>query len=146
MLSYYEPNEILVVGRRETAITPIKKFSEITKVKAFPGRYPPGTLTNPQLKYYMEPEVILITDPIMDKNALHDAYESGITILALCDTNHTKNYIDFCIPANNRGSKSLALIYWILAREYLRNRGVIGKDEQLKVPVEEFETKITVEE
>ena len=145
-LANYDPQDILVVGRRETAITPVQKFAEVTGAKAFPGRYPPGALTNPELDYYIEPEVIIVTDPIIDRNALMDAFKSGITILALCDSNHTKNYIDFCIPGNNRGIKSLALIYWILAREYLRNRGVIPKDGTLKVPVEEFETKITVEE
>jgi len=106
LLANYEPQDILVVGRRETAITPIQKFAEITKVNAFPGRYPPGALTNPELEYYLEPEVIIVTDPIIDKNALMDAYKSGITVIALCDSNHTKNYIDFCIPGNNRGIKS----------------------------------------
>ncbi len=137
-ISRYEPDQILVVGRREVAVKPIQMFSKYTKIKAYPGRYPPGALTNPQLKNYVDPEVVIITDPLLDRNALKDAYETGRIIIAFCDTNNTFEMIDIVIPANNKGAKSLALLYWILAREYLRNRGIIPKKGSLDVTWEAF--------
>ncbi len=137
-VSKYEPDQILVVGRREVAVKPIIMFSKYTKIKSYPGRYPPGALTNPQLKNYVDPEVVIITDPLLDRNALKDAFETGRIIIAFCDTNNTFEMIDIAIPANNKGARSLALLYWILAREYLRNRGIIPKKGSLDVTWEAF--------
>jgi len=58
--------------------------------------------------------------------------------MALCDTNNQSNNIDFVIPCNNKGKKSLGLFFYILAREYLRNRGSLEKDKDLSIPMEEF--------
>ncbi len=137
-LSRYEPGELLFVGRRETARKPLLMLHKYTKIPVIPGRYMPGMLTNTQLKSFRDVEVVFITDPLLDKNALRDAFETGKIIVSLVDTNNTLNYIDLAIPANNKGAKSLALIYWIIAREYLRNRGVIPKNASLDVTYEAF--------
>jgi len=146
MLSRYSPNEILVVGRRETAKRPIEMLHKYTGILTYPGRYPPGLLTNVSLKTFKDVEIVFITDPILDKNALLDAYESGKIIISLVDTNNTLQYIDFAIPANNKGARSLALIYYIITREYLRNRGVIPRKAELDVPYEYFIEQTTEEE
>ena len=39
-LAQYNPEDILVVGRRESAWKPIKMFSKVTVAKVFSGRYP----------------------------------------------------------------------------------------------------------
>lgn len=137
-LSRYDPKDILVVGRREVARKPILMFQKYTNVLAFPGRYPPGALTNPKLDIFVDPEVVIITDPLLDVNALKDAYSTGKVIIAFCDTNNTFNMIDFVVPANNKGERSLALLYWILAREYLKLRGI---SKELDVSYEEFMSK-----
>jgi len=146
MLAKYPPNEILVVGRRETARRPIEVLHKYTGILAYPGRYPPGLLTNTSLKTFTDVEVVFITDPILDKNALIDAYRTGKLIIALVDTNNTLQYIDFAIPANNKGAKSLALIYYIITREYLRNKGIIPKKAELDVSYEYFMEQTTEEE
>ena len=138
LLSRYEPNEILIVGRRETAKKPLQMVNKYTKILTYPGRYPPGLLTNVSLKDFVDVEVVIVTDPILDKNALLDAYRTGKIIVGLVDTNNTLRYIDLAIPCNNRGAKSLALIYYLLAREYLRNRGIIPKKGELDVPYTAF--------
>ena len=137
-LAQYNPEDVLVVGRRESAWKPITMFSKITGTKAFAGRYPPGVLTNPNLEGYMEPKVIFVIDAGPDKNAVEDASKAGIPVLALCDTNNQSNNIDIVIPANNKGKKSLGLFFWILSREYLRSRGILKENEELREKIEDF--------
>lgn len=138
LLSKYEPDQILAVGRRETARRPLLMLNKYTDILVYPKRYPPGLLTNPSLKTFKDVSVVIITDPILDKNALLDAYRTGKIIIALVDTNNTLQYIDFAIPANNRGARSLALIYYLIAREYLRNKKILPKKGELDVGYEAF--------
>ncbi|MCH8067443.1 MAG: 30S ribosomal protein S2 [Nanoarchaeota archaeon] len=137
-LAQYAPEDILIVGKRESAWKPIKMFGKITGAKIFAGRYPPGTLTNPNLDKYIEVKILLIVDFGPDRNAVMDAIKIGIPIVAICDTNNQANNIDLAIPSNNKGKKSLGLFFWILAREYLRNKGILKKNEELKEKVEDF--------
>jgi small subunit ribosomal protein S2 len=137
-LAQYNPEDILIVGRRESAWKPIKMFGKITGTKIFAGRYPPGILTNPNLDNYIEAKVLLIVDSGPDRNAVMDAIKMGIPVVAICDTNNQANNIDLIIPSNNKGKKSLGLFFWILAREYLRNRGILKKNEELKEKIEDF--------
>ncbi|MBN2567217.1 30S ribosomal protein S2 [Candidatus Woesearchaeota archaeon] len=137
-LSQYKPEEILIVSRRENGWRAAKLFGGETGITVFAGRYPPGILTNPQLEGYTEPKLILATDSWPDRNAITDAIKVGIPVIALCDTNNQSNNIDFVVPCNNKGKKSLGLVFYILAREYLRNTGRIKPDEELKIPIDEF--------
>jgi len=137
-LAQYAPEEILIVSRRENGWKPVNMIGKLTGAKVFAGRYPPGILTNPKLDNYIEVKILLATDAWPDRNAIIDAVKMGIPVIALCDTNNQTNNIDFVIPANNKGKKSLGLFFWILAREYLRNRGILKKTEELKEPLEDF--------
>ena len=146
LLSKYEPYQILAVGRRETARKPLQMLNKYTGINVYPKRYPPGLLTNPALDIFKDVDIVIITDPILDRNALLDAYRTGKITIAFVDTNNSLSYIDIAIPANNRGAKSLALLYYIIAREYLRNRGLLSKREELPVSYEEFMEKGLEEE
>lgn len=137
-LSMYEPEEILVVSRRENGWKAIRAFEKATGAKVFAGRYPPGILTNPELDTYMEVKVILVTDSWPDRNAIKDAISSGIPVIALCDTNNQSNNIDLVVPANNKGKKSLGLFFFVLAREYLKNKGIIKSDDEFKLAQDDF--------
>ena len=139
LLSNYEPEDILIVGRRENVWRAIKKFSKHTGAEVFAGRYPPGCLTNPNLPNHIEKQIIIVTDPWPDRNAIKDALKIGIYVIALCDTNNVFNGIDYVIPCNNKGRKSLGIIFYLLAREYLRNKGLIGSDKELDESLSEFE-------
>ncbi len=137
-LSYYEPSEIVICGRRETSFKPIKMFAKVTGARAVTGRYPPGILTNPNLKQFVEAKVLLVSDPWTDKNAMNDAFKIGIPIVALADTNNQTNYTDLVIPCNNKGKKSLGLIFYLLAREFLINKGLIKSPEEFQYSIEDF--------
>ena len=50
MLANYEPNEVVVVGKRVFASTAIKRFCEITGMIPKIGRFLPGTFTNSSTK------------------------------------------------------------------------------------------------
>lgn len=138
LLSNFEPQDILVVSRRENGWKAVKAFGKHTGVRVFAGRYPPGILTNPQLDSYMEVKVVLVTDSWPDKNAIKDAMQIGMPVIALCDTNNQSNEIDLVIPCNNKGKKSLGLIFYILAREYLRIRNKLSADQEPSFTVDDF--------
>ena len=138
LLGQFAPEDVLIVSRRENGWKAVRAFGKHTGVKVFAGRYPPGILTNPQLESYMEVKVILVTDSWPDKNAIKDAMQIGIPVVALCDTNNQANEIDLVVPCNNKGKKSLGLFFYILAREYLRQRGKLGKEEEPVFVLDEF--------
>ncbi len=141
-LSRYESNKIATISARLYGQKPVKKFCEYVKCQPFIGRFLPGTFTNPSLKWYFEPDIVLITDPRADSQALREAAEIGVPIVALADTDNKTEHIDLIIPANNKGRKSLALIYWLLARQVLREKGILSHDADLPEPPTEFEVKL----
>jgi len=141
-LARYEPEKIAVVSARQYGQKPVLKFCSYVNCKPFIGRFMPGTFTNPSLKWYFEPDVVLLTDPRADSQALKEAAEIGIPIVSLADTDNRTEYIDLIIPANNKGRKSLALIYWLLARQILREKGIIPPDGDLPEPPTEFEVRL----
>jgi small subunit ribosomal protein S2 len=137
-LAHYKPEEILVVCRRDNGIKAVEIFSKLTGIKCSVGRYPPGILTNPNLEEFIEAKILLVVDPWPDKNAVKDAAKIGIPVIALCDTNNEANDVDLIIPCNNKGKKSLGLVFWVLAKEYLKNIKKIKKDSDLKENLDTF--------
>ncbi len=138
--------KVIVCSGREYAITPIEKFCEVTGATKMLGRFMPGTLTNPSLPYYIEPQLVLISDPQVDSQAITEATNAGIPVIGISNTDNITSQIDLVIPANNRGRKALATAYWLLAREILVEKGQLKGDESLKYEIDDFETKITEEE
>lgn len=137
-LSKYNPEDILVVCRRENGWKPVEMFMKTTGIKGFIGRYPPGILTNTQLVSFIETKLVLVADPFPDKNLVDDASKIGIPVIALCDTNNEIEGVDLVVPCNNKGKKSLGLVFWILAREYLLRRKIINNISEFTVKVDEF--------
>ena len=64
-----------------------------------------------------------MTDPANDQQALREAVATGLPIVGIVDANNHLRNVDVALPANNKGRRSLALIYWLLAREVLKVRG-----------------------
>ncbi len=136
-LAQFDANDILIVSRRENGWQPVKLFGRITGAKIFAGRYPPGILTNPSLKNYTEAKIVVVTDAWVDRNAVNDALKIGIPVIALCDTNNQSNNIDLVVPCNNKGKKSLGLLFYILTKEFLKAKGNF-KEEDFKYTIEDF--------
>ena len=132
-LSTYEPSRILVVSARQYGQRPARKFAQSIGAKQIVGRFIPGTLTNPRLRTYMEPEVIMVTDPAADSQALSEAVKSGLPVVAICDANNRLRNVDLALPANNKGRRSLALVYWLLAREMLKIKGTLKSDLEFEL-------------
>ena len=137
-LSKFDPQKIAVVSVRLYGQKPARMMCERVGCKAITGRIIPGVFTNPHLEYYMEPDVVLVTDPRTDKQAIYEASKVGIPIVAFADTDNKIENIDLIVPANNKGRRSLALLYWILTREILRASGRIGPTDELDVDYTAF--------
>ena len=137
-LAQYAPADILAVSRRENGWKPLRLFGEATGIRTISGRYPPGILTNPALENFTEAKIIVVVDAWPDRNAITDALNIGVPIIALCDTNNQANNIDLVIPCNNKGKKALGLMFWLLSREYLKHRGQLKNDSDFKYAVEDF--------
>lgn len=134
----YAPQDLLIVSRRENGWRPVKMFGKATGARIVAGRYPPGILTNTNLINFIEAKMILVTDAWPDRNVVKDAQKMGIPVAALCDTNNQSNYIDLVVPCNNKGKKSLGLVFWVLAKEYLLRRGMIKSEDEFKYTVDDF--------
>ncbi|MEM1513820.1 MAG: 30S ribosomal protein S2 [Candidatus Thermoplasmatota archaeon] len=142
LLARYDPKKVAVVAVRLYAHKPIKMLSETCGFIAMPGRFPPGTFTNPNSEDYKEVDILVVNDPIGDKQAMNEAIKVGLPIVALCDTNNETSFVDIVIPVNNKGRKSLALTYWLLAREILKARGEIKNDSDFQYRIEDFEAEL----
>ena len=139
-------DKLIVCSGRQYAETPIEKFCEILESKKLLGRFMPGTLTNPTLPYYIEPKLVLISDPQVDEQAVTEATNAGIPVIGIANTDNITSNLDIIIPANNRGRKALATVYWLLVRQILIERGELKEDEPMKYEIDDFETKIIEEE
>lgn len=141
-LSRYPSRRILLVSARQYGKKPIEKFSEVIGTMCIAGRFIPGTLTNPSLGNFVEPEVIVVVDPAADKQALKEAVNIGIPVIALVDTNNRLENVDLAIPTNNKGRKALALIFWLLARGIQKHIGEIESYDDFEFDVGDFEQSL----
>ncbi|MEM0465780.1 MAG: 30S ribosomal protein S2 [Candidatus Pacearchaeota archaeon] len=123
-MSNYEPKEIYLICKREAGWSAAEKFGEITGIKVFTKKYPPGITTNLILDDFFEAELTIICDPWMDKNALNDTIKLKKPVLSLCDTNNFTTGIAKIIPCNNKAKKSIGCVLFILAREYCKNKKI----------------------
>ncbi|WP_424015716.1 30S ribosomal protein S2 [Halorubrum xinjiangense] len=122
-LANYNPEQILVTSSRQYGRFPAEKFADAIGARARTGRFIPGTLTNPDYAGYIEPDVVVVTDPIGDAQAVKEAITVGIPVIAMCDSNNQLSNVDLVIPTNNKGRRALSVVYWLLANETLDRRG-----------------------
>ncbi|HLD37154.1 MAG TPA: 30S ribosomal protein S2 [Candidatus Nanoarchaeia archaeon] len=133
-LAKFKPDEVLVVCKRMAGWNAVSLFSELTGIKAFTKKYPAGILTNLNLSNFMEPELVVVCDPWVDKNAMNDAKRMNKNVLSLCDSNNIAKDVEHIIPCNNKSNKSIGLVFHILAREYCKKH----KIEKEIPPIEQF--------
>jgi small subunit ribosomal protein S2 len=141
-LSRYDPDDILIVSARQYGQKPVKMFAKAIGAKIFAGRFVPGTMTNPNLSVYVEPKVLLVTDPAADQQALREAINIGIPIIGLCDANNETRNVDLVVPTNNKGRKALATVYWLMTREVLKARGDIKTNEEFTPSLDDYEASL----
>ena len=141
-LKDFDPKDVLVVSARQYGWKPATKFAESCGFECIAGRFTPGRLTNPEMRFFIEPKVIVLTDPAADAQAFREATNIKIPVIAMCDSNNLTKNVDIVIPGNNKGRRSLALIYWLLSREILRIRGELAADEDLEETIDDFEAPL----
>ena len=141
-LKDYEPKDVLVVSARQYGWKPAKKFADACGFTCIAGRFTPGRLTNPEMRFFIEPKIIVLTDPAADAQAFREAVNIDIPVIAMCDSNNLTTDIDVVVPGNNKGRRSLALIYWLMAREILRIKGELPADGELEETIDDFEAPL----
>jgi len=145
-LARFEPAKIAAAAARLYAQEPVKKFCEAIGATPVVGRFIPGLLSNPLYPHRIEPEVLMVSDPRADFQAVKEASSAGIPVVALCSTDNEFSGVDLVIPTNNKGRRALAVVYWLLARQVLREKGELPPDKDLPLTIEDFEAKISKEE
>lgn len=131
-------DSILAVSRKENARRAVEAFAKAVNGKGIAGRFIPGTLTNPLFKEFYEPDVVMVSDPLIDTQVIKEAKKRRIPIVSLCDTFNMAKDVDYVIPVNNNGRKALALLFWVLAREVQKKKGLIKKDSEFTFSLEDF--------
>jgi small subunit ribosomal protein S2 len=137
-MAQYAPQDILIASRRENGWKAANMFGKLTGCRIYAGRYPPGILTNPQLHAFIQVKLVFVIDTWPDRNVVKDALQVGVPVIALCDTNNQANNIDVVLPCNNKGKKSIGMVFYILAREYMLKRGMIKDPSEFTAVYEDF--------
>ena len=119
-LSKFDAKDIILVCKRDAGWKAAEKFGELTGIRIFTKKYPAGILTNIKLPDFFENELTIVTDSWLDKNSLNDTLKVHKKVLMICDTNNFPKGANQVIIGNNKHSKSLGLIFYLLARGYLK--------------------------
>jgi len=142
-LARFDPSKVVAVAARLYGRDPVGKFCEVTGAVPIIGRFIPGMLSNPIYPKRIEPGVVIVSDPKADVQVVREASIMGIPVVALCSTDNDFSDVDLIIPTNNKGRRALAVIYWLLARQIIREKGEIPPDGDISPSIEDFEVKLT---
>lgn len=85
------------------------------------------------------PQVVIVTDPVAEHNAVKEARDLHIPVVALANTNANPDLIDFIVPANTYSIKTQWLMLGVLADAIASAHGqptkVVGKaDGEIILP------------
>ena len=141
-LSRLDIHKVCVASSKRYGRNPVEKFCDSLGCKSYTGRFTSGTFTNPDYADFFEPDAVIVTDSLADQQIVEEASIIGVPVIALCSTDNSLKDVDLAIPVNNKGRRSLAIVYWLLAREILREKGTLPVSGEFGATIEDFETTL----
>ena len=95
------------------------------------------------------PKAIIVVDPRVETNAIHEARKLHIPVFGIVDTNCDPDDVDFPIPANDDAVRSVKVVLGVLANAVCEANGLplvdyVTEDENVVKPSKEIkvETKV----
>lgn len=110
------PETICAVSGKTFGRKAVLKFSESIGCKPITSRFIPGSFTNTTVKGSIEPRLIIVSDPIFDKQAINEATMVNCPIIAFCNTDASLSNVDIAIPVNNRSPRAIGASFFMLSR------------------------------
>ena len=141
-LSRMDLRKVCVASSKRYGVNPVDQFCNVLGCKVYTGRFTSGTFTNPEVSDFFEPQAVIVTDSLADQQIVEEASQAGVPVVALCSTDNSLNNVDLVIPVNNKGRRSLAIVFWLLAREILRENGNLPASGDFGKTIEDFETTL----
>ncbi|MDP7207122.1 MAG: 30S ribosomal protein S2 [Candidatus Bathyarchaeota archaeon] len=141
-ISMMDISRLVVASSKRYGRLPVHKFCEVTGAHPLIGRFTSGTFTNPTYSHYFEPVAVLVTDALADKQIVVEATAVGVPVIALCSTDNNLSDVDLAIPINNKGRRSLAIAYWLLARQLKRELNELTPEQEFSFSIDDFEATL----
>jgi len=123
------PADVSAVSTHKYGQRAVLKFARATGATPIAGRFTPGTLTNQIQAAFKEPTLLIVNDPRTDHQPVNEAAYANIPVIAFANTDAPLAFVDIAIPGNTNSPHSVGLMWWLLAREVLRIRGTIRRDQ-----------------
>jgi len=139
LIAKYKPEDVVVVASRLYSGNAAEKFSKLTGVTVLRGRFIPGTMTNVKLPNFKEPKLLVVCDPRGEWEAIREASMTGVPVIGICDTDNNTPFIDWVVPANNKGRRALAILFYLLTRELMMSQGKIKSYDEFDYRLDHFE-------
>jgi small subunit ribosomal protein S2 len=133
-------SRVVVASSKRYGRLPVHKFCELTGARPLIGRFTSGTFTNPTYAHYFEPVAVIVTDALADQQIVVEAAAVGVPVIAFCSTDNNLSNVDLVIPINNKGRRSLAIAYWLLARQLKRELKELTPEQDFSVSIDDFES------
>jgi small subunit ribosomal protein S2 len=141
-LSRMDLSKVVVASSKRYGRNPVEKFCEMLGCVPYIGRFTSGSFTNPNYAEFFEPVAVIVTDSLADQQIVEEASQIGVPVVALCSTDNSLRNVDLVIPVNNKGRRSLAIVYWLLVREIMREKGTLPASGDFGASIEDFETTL----
>lgn len=140
------PSDVYAIGCKPFTQRAVLKFAQYTRASSFASRFTPGAFTNQIQTCFREPRLLVVSDPKSDHQAILESSSVNIPVIAFCSTDSPLSHVDIVIPCNNTSANSIAVVWWMLAREVRRMRGEDVRTLGWNVMVDMFRYRDPVQE